>query len=110
MKTREALCFPPLTRMVNIRVSSASPRAAEQGIERLAKKGHELLKPQRSAVEILGPSPAPLYRIKGRYRWQLLFKGERVALLQRLSRSLIQEGKGIAGVRVEVDVDPLSLL
>ena len=110
MKTREALSFPPLTRMVNIRVSSASPRAAEQGIARLAKKGHELLKTQRHAVEILGPSPAPLYRIKGRYRWQLLFKGERVALLQRLSRSLIQEGKGIAGVRVEVDVDPLSLL
>jgi primosomal protein N' (replication factor Y) len=110
MKTREALYFPPLTRMVNIRVSSASPRAAEQGIARLAKKGHELLKTQRHAVEILGPSPAPLYRIKGRYRWQLLFKGERVALLQRLSRSLIQEGKKLMGLRVEVDVDPLTLL
>ena len=110
MKTREALCFPPLTRMVNIRVSSASPRAAEQGIARLAKKGTALLKTQRHAVEILGPSPAPLYRIKGRYRWQLLFKGERVAVLQRLSRSLIQEGKELTGVRVEVDVDPVSLL
>lgn len=110
MKTREALHFPPLTRMVNIRVSSASPRAAEQGIARLAKKGTALLKTQRHAVEILGPSPAPLYRIQGRYRWQLLFKGERVALLQRLSRSLIQEGKELQGVRVEVDVDPLTLL
>jgi primosomal protein N' (replication factor Y) len=96
--------------MVNIRVSSASPRAAEQGIARLAKKGTALLKTQRHAVEILGPSPAPLYRIKGRYRWQLLFKGERVAVLQRLSRSLIQEGKELTGLRVEVDVDPVSLL
>ncbi len=110
MKTREALCFPPLTRMVNIRVSSASPRAAEQGIARLAKKGTALLKTQRHAVEILGPSPAPLYRIKGRYRWQLLFKGERVAVLQRLSRSLMAEGKELTGVRVEVDVDPVTLL
>jgi primosomal protein N' (replication factor Y) len=110
MKTREALSFPPLTRMVNIRVSSASARAAEQGIERLAKKGHELLKTLRHAVEILGPSPAPLYRIRGRYRWQLLLKGERVALLQHLSRSLIQEGKVLKGARVEVDVDPLTLL
>jgi primosomal protein N' (replication factor Y) len=110
VKTRQALCFPPLTRMVNIRVSSASPRAAEQGIERLARKGRELLKTLRSAVEMLGPSPAPLYRIKGRYRWQLLFKGERVSLLQQLSRALMEEGKEIRGVRVEVDVDPLTLL
>jgi primosomal protein N' (replication factor Y) len=61
-------------------------------------------------VEILGPSPAPLYRIKGRYRWQLLFKGERVSLLQRISRSLMAEGKELSGVRVEVDVDPVTLL
>jgi len=110
MKSRQALRFPPLTRMVNIRVSSANPRAAEQGIERLAKKGTALLKTLGGAAEMLGPSPAPLYQIKGRYRWQLLFKGERVALLQQLSRSLVQEGKGLKGVRVEVDVDPLSLL
>jgi primosomal protein N' (replication factor Y) len=110
MKTRQALCFPPLTRMVNIRVSAANPRAAEQGIERLATKGAALLKSLGGAVELLGPSPAPLYRIKGRYRWQLLFKGERVALLQRLSRSLIREGKELTGLRVEVDVDPLTLL
>jgi primosomal protein N' (replication factor Y) len=110
MKQRRALCFPPLSRMVNIRVSSASPRAAEQGIERLARKGRALLRPPRHAVEILGPSPAPLYRIKGRYRWQLLLKGERVASLRHLSRSLIREGKELTGVRVEVDVDPVTLL
>jgi primosomal protein N' (replication factor Y) len=69
-----------------------------------------LLNALGGAVEMLGPSPAPLYRIKGRYRWQLLFKGERVTLLRRLSRSLVQEGKGLTGIRVEVDVDPLTLL
>ena len=110
MKSRQALRFPPLTRMVNIRVSSGDPRDAEQGIRRLAKKGIALLKTLRGAVEMLGPSPAPLYQIKGRYRWQLLFKGERVALLQQLSRSLAQEGKGLTGATISVDVDPLSLL
>jgi primosomal protein N' (replication factor Y) (superfamily II helicase) len=110
MKSRQALRFPPLTRMVNIRVSAGSPQDAEQGIQRLAKKGIALLKNLRGAVEMLGPSPAPLYQIKGRYRWQLLFKGERVALLQQLSRSLVQEGKGLKKATIEVDVDPLSLL
>jgi primosomal protein N' (replication factor Y) len=69
-----------------------------------------LLKTSRGEVEMLGPSPAPLYRIKGRYRWQLLLKGEGVSALHRLSRSLMDEGKTLKGVRVEVDVDPLSML
>jgi primosomal protein N' (replication factor Y) len=110
MKSRQALRFPPLTRMVNIRVSSGNPHDAEQEIQRLAKRGTELLKTLRGAVEMLGPSPAPLYQIKGRYRWQLLFKGERVALLQQLSRSLVQEGKGLKKATIEVDVDPVTLL
>jgi primosomal protein N' (replication factor Y) len=107
---REALRYPPVTRMVNIRVSSRNPRDAERGIQRLAKKGERVLKTLRGKVEMLGPSPAPLYQIKGSYRWQLLFKGEKVASLQHLSRALIHEGKGLKGVRVEVDVDPLSML
>jgi primosomal protein N' (replication factor Y) len=110
MAVREALRYPPVTRMVNIRVSSRSPRDAEGAVQRLAQKGEEVLKRLRDEVEILGPSPAPLYQIKGSYRWHLLLKGETVASLQHLSRTLIHEGKSLKGVRVEVDVDPLSML
>jgi primosomal protein N' (replication factor Y) len=109
MTFRKALNYPPLTRMVKIRVSSRNPRDAEQRIKQLAKKGNLLLKPLRGSVEMLGPSPAPLYQIKGRYRWQLLLKGKKVSVLQHLSRSLCEEG-ALRGVTVEVDVDPLSML
>jgi len=107
---REALRYPPVTRMVNMRVSSGTPHDAERGIQRLANKGEKVLKTLLGEVEMLGPSPAPLYQIKGNYRWQLLFKGKKVASLQHLSRTLIQEGRGLKGVRVEVDIDPLSML
>jgi primosomal protein N' (replication factor Y) len=93
-----------------MRVSSRNSHDAEQGIQRLAEKGEKVLKTLRGEVEMLGPSPAPLYQIKGSYRWQLLFKGKRVASLQHLSRTLMHEGRGLKGVRVEVDVDPLSTL
>ncbi len=107
---RKSLRYPPITRMVNIRVSSLKPHDAEAGIYRLAKKGEALLKNHSGKVEMLGPSPAPLVQIKGRYRWQLLIKGERVAYLQRIVRSLTEEGKKLKGVRVEVDVDPLFMI
>lgn len=110
MAFRKTLRYPPFARMVNIRVSSRNPRDAESGIQQLAKQGEALLKTRRSEVEILGPSPAPLYQIKGRYRWQLLLKGESVSALQRLSRALVKEERTLKGVTVEVDVDPLSML
>jgi primosomal protein N' (replication factor Y) len=110
MAVRETLRYPPISRMVNMRVSSRNPHDAEQGIQRLAEKSKKVLKTLRGEVEMLGPSPAPLYQIKGSYRWQLLFKGKKVASLQHLSRTLMHEGRGLKGVRVEVDVDPLSML
>lgn len=110
MAVRTALRYPPLTRMVNIRISSRDPQGAKEAIQRLAKRGREFIKAHTGEVELLGPSPAPLAQIKGRYRWHLFLKGERVAPLQRLYRSLMQEGRRLKGVRVEVDVDPLSML
>jgi primosomal protein N' (replication factor Y) len=107
---REALRYPPVTRMVNMRVSSGNPHHAERGIKLLANKAERVLKTLHGEVEMLGPSPAPLYQIKGSYRWQLLFKGEKVAYLQHLTRTLVHDGRGLQGVRVELDVDPLSML
>ena len=96
--------------MVNIRISSRDPGRAERGLHKLAKKGEILQKTHPGKVRILGPSPAPLAQIKGRYRWQLLLRGERVTHLQRLVHSLMEEGNRLKEVRVEVDVDPLSML
>jgi primosomal protein N' (replication factor Y) len=110
MAFRTALRYPPLTRMVNVRVSAGQPKAAEEGMRQLARKGEQWLPALHGEVEMMGPSPAPLYQIKGRYRWQLLLKGEKVSSLQRLSRALLQEGKALKGITVEVDVDPVSML
>lgn len=110
MAFRKTLRYPPYTHMVNIRVSSRDPKDSEMGIRMLAKKGGILLKSHPGKVEMMGPSPAPLAQIKGRYRWQLLLKGERIIHLQHLVHSLMEESRRLKGVRIEVDVDPLSIL
>lgn len=110
MAFRQALRYPPLTHMITIRVSSRNPREAQEAIQRLARKGEALLRGRGDETEMLGPSPAPLYQIKGRYRWHLLFKGEGIGFLRHLGRSLMEEGRGLRGVTTEVDVDPLTML
>ncbi|MBW2328759.1 MAG: primosomal protein N', partial [Deltaproteobacteria bacterium] len=69
---RTSLNYPPFSRLVNVRFSGENE-------ERVAATAKDMARFLRSAVssteiEILGPAPSPLARIKNRYRWQLLLK------------------------------------
>ena len=62
---------------------------------------------------ILGPAPAPIERLKGRVRWQMLLKGKDRRTLHTLVRKaqeeLLTHGQS-QGVRIVVDVDPYNML
>jgi primosomal protein N' (replication factor Y) len=63
-------------------------------------------------LKILGPAPAPLFRLKGRYRFQAIVRaGRRRQLSEILNEALNRLEKSRSPVRdVIVDVDPASLL
>jgi primosomal protein N' (replication factor Y) len=62
-----------------------------------------------SPLAIEGPAPAPLYRLKGRYRWQILAKGPDPNMLHRWVSETVAllPPSGRAGI--EIDVDPVDL-
>jgi primosomal protein N' (replication factor Y) len=60
-------------------------------------------------MSLLGPAEAPLSRLKGRSRWQLLLRAKTVRTLHRLLRLALAH-KVPAGLRVHADVDPGSTL
>lgn len=110
---REDLQYPPFSRLVNIRLSSTH----ENKVRNCAQKVGDFLRwaVDRQAmtdVEILGPAPAPLVRIKDRTRWQLLLKGNRPKSLHTLCYMLQDQYKGICpgDVRLAIDVDPESMM
>lgn len=98
---RRTLAYPPFSQLTRILCSgpAVETKEAAQKIERY------LLSRGFSPEAILGPAPAPIGKLKGRYRWQLILKSE--ALLSDLLREL----PSVSGdVRVVVDIDPLFLL
>ncbi|GAB4346579.1 MAG: primosomal protein N' [Desulfobulbaceae bacterium] len=108
---REELGYPPFSRLVNIRFSAPDEGKVRKQAERVAAflrraaEGHSV-----NTVEILGPAPSPLARIRDRSRWQLLLKGES-RLLHHLCTLLLQEEKNErGGVRMAIDVDPESMM
>jgi primosomal protein N' (replication factor Y) len=77
---------------------------ADKATERLRTRTEEL----GHGVSVLGPAPAPLARLKGIYRVQVLLKSSsRRQLREVLSAA---GGKRKSGIRQILDVDPVSML
>ena len=61
-------------------------------------------------LEILGPAPAPIAKLRNRYRWQILLKGRSRPALGALARRALALAPNGRKVRVHVDVDPYNML
>lgn len=103
IRYRQAFRYPPVTRLAVVRFESAVEAAAHDA----AAAAAAALAPGVDGVRVLGPAPAPLQRLRGRFRVQMLLVAiTRAALREALGRCV---GLPVPrGVRRVVDVDPQS--
>ncbi len=66
--------------------------------------------PDRRDMRIIGPAPAPLAILRGKYRYRILVKTEKVVKLQDILREWLHPLKVPSSVRLKVDIDPYSFL
>ena len=111
---RQALDYPPFSRLVNFRLVGNSERKTKSASEEMGRIGRDLLKRgYGQRIEILGPSAAPFSKMKGKFRWQMLAKGGSSRALHQFARglsSLLEEAIKGQGVTLDVDVDPVFIL
>jgi primosomal protein N' (replication factor Y) len=107
---RQPLRYPPFSRLVNIRFSGLKEERVEQAAGLVAGFLHR--HPQANRVEIMGPSPSPLVKLKDRTRWQLLLKSRSPAILHDLCEALLGEQKKLCprSVTMSFDVDPENMM
>jgi len=104
---RKQLGYPPFNHFISVTVSCRNEEKSRRLAEYLGRK---LLPELPAGAEILGPAPPPITRIRGSYRWQLLIKTKKV--LPALA-AMEKAGAGLGSsrdVKIEVDVDPISML
>lgn len=116
LRYRKRLGYPPYTRMVNIRCEGKDGEEVRAILDRFAERFQIAIQrlPQGTSLpSLLGPAPAPLERVNGRERWQLLVKGEDRRALHALVKSTYDElrmHQRASRVRIIVDVDPYDML
>jgi primosomal protein N' (replication factor Y) (superfamily II helicase) len=105
LRFRRTFHYPPYTRLVQLLLRDRNRARAEERIGEIARalRAH----PLGSTVRIVGPASAPLERLRGRYRFQLLVRGPNGAHLRRMIRDC-----GLHETRDDlvIDVDAQDLL
>lgn len=107
MKSREKLFYPPFSRLSLLQINSSKENEGAQFAAELGKLARKKAFP---GMKILGPGPAPLFKISNRYRFQLLIKGTEPFQLQKFLNDFLSQMDEKPFVKVTVDRDPVSML
>ncbi|MFQ5535825.1 MAG: primosomal protein N' [Gemmatimonadota bacterium] len=137
LEERRRPVYPPHVRLINVVMSSPDREAAAAAAEAGAAWIRRLLARRRRGapvgpggtegpgaagaagasggrggeVEVVGPAPAPIERLHGRWRWHFLLRSPSPGALGRAVRALAEEFRLPSGdVRMALDRDPVALL
>ncbi len=106
---RRELSYPPFGFLANCVLAGNDQQRVHEAAEALANSLN------RHAtgldVEVLGPAPCPLTRLRGKWRQQVLLKAPNRGPLRRLLAGIGRLRKEMpSGVALTVDVDPVDML
>jgi primosomal protein N' (replication factor Y) len=99
---RRQLHNPPFSRLACLTYSHTNNALCQRRAERMKHRLRQEIESQGIAdIELIGPAPAFIHRLRGRFRWQIILRGSGLSVF--LSRMTFPQGW-------VVDVDPLGLV
>jgi primosomal protein N' (replication factor Y) len=105
LEFRRVFFYPPFCELAELLVSASDRERASEAASNLARA----LASTSGALRISGPAPAPLERLQGRWRFQILLRAsDRRSVLAALAAAVPERPP--AAVQIAVDVDPQDLM
>jgi len=112
LAAREAFSYPPYSRIIRIVLQGIDAQEVEVGLERLAEELSVFLEDKASEanLQILGPSPCIIEKVKNRFRFHLLLKVKGDESIMDAILQFLRNKKVPKQLSLAVDVDALDLL
>jgi primosomal protein N' (replication factor Y) len=108
IRARDEVGYPPFARLVSVRVHAGAEADARGATQVLADAARQHPAVREGAVQVLGPAPAPLVRLRGRYHYRLLLKSSDRKLLRNVTAQLAARiDQGLPPSHATLDIDPL---
>ena len=100
---REQFAIPPFGFMTSLIISSSSKNLTESYAMNLVK-----IPINDNRISILGPVQAPIFLLRGKYRFRILLKGGNRKNLNKFTIKMLNFIPKPPSVKVIVDVDPYT--
>ena len=112
MQIRKSPAFPPFVRLIALHLQCEKETDVRRTATEVAVYCRQMAKQRKVAVEILGPAPAPLEKLKNIYRWQVLLKGADLEELHQMCRLVEENRQNLSqgASRIIIDVDPENMM
>ena len=109
--TRGLMYYPPFGRILLINVSSKNENALKSFMNLLKKELSKVYEDEIN-IEMLGPVPCIVSKIKDNFRWQIIFKGDlSLDFCKKIKDNLYQLNKNVYNeIKVTIDINPNNLL
>lgn len=111
IKLRKQLNYPPFCDIIMIGISAQDNTLVQQ----VANRMYVSLKQQIQKIDqiqLYQPMPAPIDRIKNKYRWRMILKGKVTTdIIHRIQEVLEEQYKlNSTKVRIVVDINPTNMM
>jgi primosomal protein N' (replication factor Y) (superfamily II helicase) len=110
LPTRAALCYPPFSSMIRLVVRGPAEATAQASADELGRRLRAAVERQGLEARVLGPAPAPISRLRGKYRFQLQTQAVDGPGLHEAVAQATVDFKSADDVQWIVDVDPIDML
>ncbi|MBY0384330.1 primosomal protein N', partial [bacterium] len=110
LKERESLSYPPYTKLACLKISGLDEKQVQQQVLQLTSSLKNFIVQNKLDVKILGPAPAPLYRLRNRYRHQILAKSSSLAALHKVLQCSTHLQTSFKQLKIQIDMDPYNLM
>lgn len=108
IKSRQDALFPPIVKLLLIKISSVDQIKAKETAEEIfaaVKSGSS-----SKNITAFPPLPAPVFKEKGRYRFQIYIKAHKPQPLMKLIQRLKKTAKTSSAVKALFDMDPYNVM
>lgn len=101
--SRQLLHMPPFGKLAAFILSGKDERLVFQTGQQLVQKA-----PFATEIDVLGPTPAPLALLRGKYRYRILVKTHKEIQIQNILSHWLTLVRIPSSVDVRLDIDPYS--
>jgi primosomal protein N' (replication factor Y) len=108
LERRRAQLLPPFSRLCAMLLQGNVESRVRGAAERVAERARAMSQ-SGTRFDVLGPAPAPLSRLRGKHRYQVLLRAQEHAPIREAARSLLAR-HDVEGVELVADIDPIALL